>query len=310
MKRGRRWWEATRRLLDPGAGFRPPGPPRIGLALGGGFARGIAHIGVLRVFERNHIPIHAIAGISSGSMVAAAFAGGCSPDDIEKVARAMRFRDVARWTISRLGLAGSDRMVSFLKRLLKEDRFENMKVPLSVVATDIGTGKPVVFRGKGDVVWPIRASCAYPGLFLPIKYEGHCLVDGVVGMEVPAKPLREMGATRVIAVHLPTPAACPDPESMLSVVNRCFQVLSGRLEPEWRKYSDLVITPRVGNLAWDSFESATKMIEFGEEAALAALPVVKEWLKAPMEPSAVGAQLPAFGFQRPADGHPLISHLP
>lgn len=284
MEPARRWWDA-RRLLDTRAGYRSPRPPRIGLALGGGFARGIAHIGVLRVFEQNNIPIHAIAGISSGSMVAAAFAGGCSSNDIEQVARAMRFRDVARWTISRLGLAGSDRMVSFLKRLLKEDHFEKMKIPLAVVATDVGTGMPVVFRGKGDVVVPIRASCSYPGLFLPIKYEGHCLVDGVVGMEVPARPLREMGATRVISVHLPTPVACPDPDSMFSVVNRCFQVLSERLEPEWRKYSDLVITPQVANLGWDSFESATKMIELGEEAATAALPAIKQWLKVYEMPS-------------------------
>jgi NTE family protein len=275
MQPGTRWWGATRKFVQTRAGYRLPGPPRIGLALGGGFA----HIGVLRVFERNNIPIHAIAGISSGSMVAAAFAGGCNSHDIELVARAMRFRDVARWTISRLGLAGSDRMVTFLKRLLREDHFENMKMPLAIVATDIGTGEPVVFRDKGDVVWPIRASCSYPGLFLPIQYAGHCLVDGVVSMEVPAKPLREMGATRVISVHLPTPAACPNPDSMFSVVNRCFQVLSERLEPEWRKYSDLVITPEVGTLAWDSFENANRMIEMGEKAAEAALPSIKQWLK-------------------------------
>jgi NTE family protein len=287
MQPGTRWWGATRRFVQRRVGYRPPGPPRIGVALGGGFARGIAHIGVLRVFEQNNIPIHAIAGISSGSMVAAAFAGGCNSHDIELIARAMRFRDVARWTISRLGLAGSDRMVTFLKRLLKEDHFENMKTPLAIVATDIGTGEPIVFRDKGDVVLPIRASCSYPGLFLPIQYAGHCLVDGVVSMEVPARPLREMGATRVISVHLPTPVGCPNPNSMFSVVNRCFQVLSERLEPEWRKHSDLVITPEVGNLAWDSFENASKMVELGEKAAEAALPSIKRWLTPHEIPSRV-----------------------
>jgi NTE family protein len=274
QSRGKRWWNLTRRLVP-----RAAAPPRIGLALGGGFARGIAHIGVLRVFERNNIPIHCVAGISAGSMVAAAFAGGCSTNDIEKVAVSMRFRDVARWTLSRMGLAGSDPMVAFLNRFLKQDRFENMKTPLAIVATDLTSGDPVVFRGKGDVVLPIRASCSYPGLFLPIKYGGHCLVDGGVSMDVPVRPLRDMGATRVIAVHLPAPASAPDPASIFAVVNRCFQVMGGRLENEWRKYADLVITPAVGDMAWDSFENAGRMIDLGEKAALAALPAIKQWLK-------------------------------
>lgn len=274
------WWGGTRRLFNgPHASFQRPAAPRIGLAFGGGFARGIAHIGVLRVFEKNNIPIHSIAGVSSGSMVAAAFAGGCNSDDIEKVARDMRFRDVARWTISRLGFAGSDPMIAFLKRLLKENRFENMKVPLAIVATDLSSGEPVVFRHHGDVIWPIRASCSYPGLFLPVRYGGRCLVDGAVGMEVPAKPLRDMGATRVISVHLPNPRACPDPGSVFAVVNRCFQAMSERLENEWRKHSDIVISPAVGDLSWDSFDNARRMIEMGEKAALAALPVINQWLK-------------------------------
>jgi NTE family protein len=291
--RGRRWWNLTKRLV-PKARLIPRtfAPPRIGLALGGGFARGIAHIGVLRVFEQNNIPIHCVAGISAGSMVAAAFAGGCSVSDIEKVATAMRFRDVARWTLSRRGLAGSEPMIAFLSRFLRNDRFENMKTPLAIVATDLTSGEPVVFRGKGDVVLPIRASCSYPGLFLPIKYGGHCLVDGGVSMDVPVRPLRDMGATRVIAVHLPAPAACPDPSSIFSVVNRCFQVMGGRLENEWRKHADLVITPAVGDMAWDSFENAGKMIELGEKAALAALPAIKQWLK----PFGMPSESPSLAF--------------
>src|SRR5438552_11955390 len=149
--RGKHWWNLTKKLVPTALA-----PPRIGLALGGGFARGIAHIGVLRVFEQHNVPIHCVAGISAGSMVAAAFAGGCSPSDIEKVAASMRFRDVARWSIGRMGFAGSDPMIAFLKRILKQDRFESMKTPLAVVATDLTTGEPVVFRGRGDVVLPIR----------------------------------------------------------------------------------------------------------------------------------------------------------
>src|SRR5580704_19431281 len=111
------WWQSARNWIRTGA--RPKrGGPRIGLALGGGFARGIAHVGVLRVLEKNNIPITAIAGVSSGSIVAAAWASGSSADDIQKVALSMKFRDIARWTLNLRGLAGSDRMITFLAKLL------------------------------------------------------------------------------------------------------------------------------------------------------------------------------------------------
>src|SRR4030088_328885 len=130
------WWGATRRWLRNGV---PPVParPRIGLALSCGFARGIAHIGVLRVLEQHHIPIDFVAGVSAGSIVAAAWASGADSTAIERAARSMKFSDVARWTINRMGLAGRDRIVAFLARLLKVTRFEDMKIPLAVVATDL-----------------------------------------------------------------------------------------------------------------------------------------------------------------------------
>ena len=270
-----RWWRETRirERAQPVAA-----PVKIGLALGGGFARGIAHIGVLRAFERHGIPIHAVAGVSSGSIVAAAFAGGCTSHDIEKVALSMRFGDVARWTINRLGLAGSDRMISFLARLLKENRFEQMKMPCAIVATDLATGEPVTFQGQGDAVLAIRASCSYPGLFVPVHYENRCLVDGFISMEIPALPLRELGATHVVSVFLPTPAACSEPGNLLAVINRCFQVMSARSAHEWRRHSDLVIEPDVAGLSWDSFASAQKLIELGEKAAEAAIPAIQAWV--------------------------------
>src|SRR5208282_1465508 len=219
------WLEATARWLGSGLA-RKSRRPRIGLALGGGFARGIAHIGVLRALEKNNIPIHAVAGVSSGAMVAAAMAGGSSADEIQEVALSMKFRDIARWTVNLMGLAGNDRMIAFLARLLKTNRFEEMQIPLAIVATDLARGKPVTFHGKGDVVAPIRASCSYPGLFLPLRYEGRILVDGFVSMEVPAAPLLQMGADRVISVSIPNQEGTEDYGNMFSVISRCFQVMS------------------------------------------------------------------------------------
>ncbi len=278
LKPGPRWWRKTGAWLRSGLG-RSSGGLRVGLALGGGFARGIAHIGVLRVLERHNVPIAAIAGVSSGAIVAASAASGATADEIEKVALSMKFRDIARWTLNLRGLAGNDRMISFLTRLLKVNRFEDMKTPLAIVATDLVHGKPATFYGKGDVVFPIRASCAYPGLFLPLRHEGRLLVDGFVSMEVPAEVLPQLGANYVISVAIPNNDGIEDYGNMFSVVSRCFQVMSARTENSWRRYSSVVIAPSVANMAWDSFQSAKKLIEFGEQAAEAAMPEILEALR-------------------------------
>jgi len=289
------WWRKTGNWLRSGLKGRPGGL-RIGLALGGGFARGIAHIGVLRVLEKNQIPISAIAGVSSGAIVAAAVASGASADDIQSVALSMKFRDVARWTLNLKGLAGNDRMITFLARLLKVNRFEDMRIPLAIVATDLVRGRPVTFHGKGDVVFPIRASCAYPGLFQPLRYEGKLLVDGFVTMEVPAEPLPQLGANYVISVAIPNNDGVEDYGSMFSVVSRCFQVMSSRTEHSWRRYSNIVIAPAVANMGWDSFPSAKKLIDLGEDAAQAAMPEILKLLQtraSDVDPKAKSLPAPA-----------------
>jgi len=257
---------------------QPPVQAKIGLALGGGFARGVAHVGVLRVLERENIPIDFIAGVSAGAIVAAAYASGTNLQDIGKIGCAMRFNDVARWSLCRLGLVGSERMAAFLRRLLKKYRFEEMEIPLGVLATDLATGQPVPFRDKGDVILPIRASCSYPGLFQPIRHENRLLVDGAMCMEVPAALARQMGATHVIAVGLPMQGPDVVPNNMLQVVNRCFQILQNRAEVAWRRDADLIITPHVASVAWDGFNSGLEMIAAGEKAAEAALPEIRKWL--------------------------------
>jgi NTE family protein len=267
----RRWYRTPQPAIAPSRS--------IGLALGGGFARGIAHVGVLRVFEQYQIPIKYIAGVSAGSMVAAAYASGSTPDEIGRIGAAMRFADVARWSISKMGLAGSERMNQFLQKLLKRYRFEDMKIPLGVVATDLAAGAPVFFRDKGDVLNPIRASCSYPGLFQPLLYEGRLLVDGAMSMEIPSPLLRRMGASHVISVHLPMQQlGGPGATNMFQVINRCFQIMQTHAEKEWRDNSDVVIVPNVTGMEWDAFGSADKLIQAGEIAALEAVPKIKEWL--------------------------------
>jgi NTE family protein len=261
------------------------GAPRIGLALGGGFARGIAHAGVLDIFEKNRIPIHCITGVSSGAIVAAAYASGVGPAEIARAGSRLRFGDLGSWTLCRMGFMASERMKRFLERLLQRYRFEEMRIPLGVIATDLCAGQPVVFRGKGDVFVPIRASCAYPGLFLPVRHEGRLLVDGAVTMEIPALLARQLGATHVISVYLPAQSEARPPRHVFEVVNRCFQILHERSEDGWRADSDLVIAPDVRAVAWDGFGCASELLKAGEEAARAALPEIQSWLAPQMAPS-------------------------
>ncbi len=275
-----RWTRRPRAVAEPFPAAIPA-PMRLGLALGGGFARGLAHIGVLQVFEENEIPVHCIAGVSAGAIVAAAYASGATPAEIAAAGSAMRFTDVARWTIGRMGFAGSDRMDRFLRNILKCRTFDEMRIPLGVVATDVVTGEAVIFRDHGDVVLPIRASCSYPGLFQPVRCGEHLLVDGAISMEVPALLARLLGATHVISLHLPMQGASAEPTNMFHVINRCFQIMHSRTEITWRQHSDLVIEPDVRGMEWDAFESASQLVKAGEEAARQALPRIQTWLRLP-----------------------------
>lgn len=256
--------------------------PRIGLALGGGFARGIAHVGVLRTFERHRIPLHCITGVSAGSIVAAAYASGAPADDIARVASAVRFKDVARWSLCRMGFMGSERMKRFLHGLLKTYRFEEMPLPLGVIATDLCTGEQVSFRDAGDVLVPIRASCSYPGLFRPIQSGNRLLVDGAMSTEIPARLARELGATHVISVWLPPPPCRRPPANVFQVVRRCFQIMQGRTESGWREESDLVITPDLKAVDWNGFDAGPELLSAGEEAASAAMPSIQSWFRNPL----------------------------
>jgi len=256
-------------------------PVRIGLALGGGFARGIAHAGVLRVLERHHIPIHCITGISAGAIVAAAYASGARVEEIVRAGCSMRLGDVGRIRLGRLGLLGSLTMNRFLKQLLKTYRFEEMCIPLGVLATDLSTGEPAPFAGTGEVFEPIRASCAYPGLFQPVSHSGRLLVDGAMSIGVPAVLARQLGATHVISVSLPpaTPGAAPN--NMFQVVSRCFQILQSRFENSWRSETDLVIAPDVRGVDWNAFGRGPELVQAGEAAARAAISKIREWLAPP-----------------------------
>src|SRR5258706_13269434 len=150
--------------------------PRVGLALAGGFARGIAHIGVLRVFREAGIPIDMVAGTSVGALIGAGYCAGASLETMEEIGNTTTFADFGRWTPSWLGLATNQRMEKYLARYTPVKTFEELKTPLAIATTDINAGVSVYYS-HGAIAPPLRASCAYPGLFVPIQFEGRTLVD-------------------------------------------------------------------------------------------------------------------------------------
>ena len=258
------------------------GVPSIGLALGGGFARGIAHIGVLKVLEEEGIPIRMIAGTSVGALIGAAYCSGLTIAELEDVAHRVRFTTFARWTLSRCGFATTDRMVSFLTRTLKVRTFEELRIPLGVTATDFNTGEPVVFKA-GSIIDPVRASCSYPGMFLPVMIRGRWLVDGMLSHPVPSRPLREMGAERVLAVHLKGQwSKTAAPRHLFDVIGQSFAIAQDRMSPVWRGAADLVIEPDVAGFDYDDFKRADELMWVGELAMRRALPEVRKWLESPV----------------------------
>jgi len=255
--------------------------PIIGLALGGGFARGIAHVGVLKVLEEENIPVRIVAGTSVGALIGASYCSGLSPTELEGVARSARFTTFARWTLSRYGFASNDRMIAFLTRTLKVKTFEELRIPLGVTATDFNTGEGVVFH-SGSLIEPIRASCAYPGMFLPVNIRGRWLVDGMLSHPVPSQPLREMGAERVLAVHLRGQwARNGAPRHLFDVIGQSFAIAQDRMAPLWRSAADLVIEPDVAAFEYDDFKRAGDLVRAGEEAMRKALPEVRSWIESP-----------------------------
>lgn len=255
--------------------------PSIGVALGGGFARGIAHIGILKVLEEEGIPIRFVVGTSVGALIGACYCSGLSLAEMEDVARNSRFTSFARWTLSRYGFASNDRMISFLTRTLKCKTFEDLRIPLGVTATDFNTGEGVVFH-SGSIIDPVRASCAYPGMFLPVQIRGRNLVDGMLSHPVPTRPLRDMGAERVLAVQLKgTWSNGGPPRHLFDVIGQSFAIAQDAMAPLWRSAADLVVEPDVAGFAYDDFRRAEDLIKVGEIAMRNALLEVRKWLETP-----------------------------
>jgi len=247
--------------------------PRVGLALAGGFARGIAHIGVLRIFREAGIPIDVVAGTSVGALIGTAYCAGTPLEVMEEVARNAKFTDFGRWSPSWLGLATNQRMELLLEKMTHAKRFEELQIPLAIATTDINAGLAVYYRG-GLIGPALRASCAYPGLFAPIQFDGRTLVDGFLTALVPVEGALLLGAEIVIAVYLEA-GMVENPRTFTDILSRSFNIIQKHADLEWRQHADVIIEPDVTPFVWDDFTKTPEMIRAGHEAALQALPAIR-----------------------------------
>ena len=256
--------------------------PRLGLALSGGAARGIAHVGVLKVFEEHGVAVDCVAGTSAGALVGGALAAGMTVEEIEKIARTMRWRDLGRMTLSRLGVQSSASMEDYIRARFPLTRFEELTIPFAAVATDLQTGAPVVMRDEGDIAFAIRASCALPGWYVPVTDEqGRQLVDGGLVANLPTSVARALGAEVVVAVDVNYEGAkfMGTPASVVGVLLQSIIVVQRTAVTYQRQLADVVISPPVGHLRWDEMERAEEFIAAGVESARAAIPAIKELLE-------------------------------
>ena len=283
-----------KRISDVPLAPAAPEVPSVGLALGGGFARGLAHIGILKVLEEEGIPVNFIAGTSVGSVIGAAYCSGISARELEEIAGLVRFKHFARWTLSRYGFASNDRMAQFLNKVLKCATFEDLKIPLAVAATDFTSGEGVVFR-SGPLVDAVRASCAYPGMFRPVNVNGRLMVDGLLAHAVPTVPLREMGAQRVIAVYLSAHwVNLNGPRHIFDVIGQCFSIAQSKMCGLWETAADVILQPDVRGFSYDGFDRAPELIRAGEIAARNALPAIRQWFAQPQpQPLATPVKAPS-----------------
>jgi NTE family protein len=252
----------------------PKPPLKIALALGGGAARGFAHIGVIKALEAQGIVPDIVVGTSAGSVVAALYASGMNGFDLQKVALQMQEDMLADWTLPNRGVVKGEALQAFINQNVKGQTIQNLSKPLGVVATDLQSGEMILFR-RGDTGMAVRASSAVPGVFQPVEINGRDYVDGGLTSPVPAQSARGMGADFVIAVDISSdPEGNPSGDTF-QILMQTFAIMGKSINTHALKEADLVIRPALSGVKSADFSARLRAIEAGRVAMRAALPALK-----------------------------------
>ncbi len=250
----------------------------VGLALGSGGARGLAHIGVLKVFERHQIPVDYIAGSSMGSLIGSLFASGIEPAMLEKLALNLKRKYWLDFTVPGMGFVNGEKIKEIIRLLTKNQCIEDLNIPLAIVATDIEARERVIFK-KDSIADAVRASISIPGIFVPERLDGKLLIDGGVIERVPISVVKEMGADVVIAVDVvQSNQYNVRISTIFDVIAQTIDVMEQEIFRHRKSHADIMICPNVGKYSVTSFTNIDEIILEGERAAEEQIEHIKKWL--------------------------------
>jgi NTE family protein len=255
--------------------------PRIGLALGGGAAKGFAHVGVIAVLEEAGLRPSYVVGTSAGSLVAALYASGKSSAELQKAALAIEEVAITDWMLPLVGrgMFRGDALGRYVNEAVGGRLLDQMSIPLGVVATDLGNGQAVLFQ-RGDTGTAVRASSAVPGVFVPVRISGRDYVDGGLVAPVPVRFTRQMGAEVVIAVDISTVPEENTANDTLQILLQTFSIMGKSINQHELKGADIIIRPSLAGLRSADFSARLKAIDAGRAAMLTALPALRLKLEA------------------------------
>ena len=253
-------------------------PVKIGLALGGGAARGFAHIGVIKVLEAQGITPDIVVGTSAGAVVGALYAAGHSGFELQKLAHKLDESKISDWSVPDRGVLKGEALQKFVNDAVAQRPIEAMKKPLAVVATDLNSGESILFR-TGNTGMAVRASATVPGVFRPVSINGREYVDGGLSSLIPARYTRQMGADVVIAIDISARPGNQPVRGTLDILLQTFTIMGQNLARYELKEADIVIRPQVGNVGSTDFMARHDAILEGEKAAQAALPQIREAIR-------------------------------
>jgi NTE family protein len=247
----------------------------VAVALGSGAAKGFAHVGVLKVLAAQGVPVHMVVGSSAGSFVGSLYAYGFDPFTLQKMALSIERDDVADLGLPDSGFIKGDRLEAWVNRMVRNTPVESFRIPFYAVATDVRRGEEVVF-GKGNAGQAVRASCAVPGVFRPVRIGTVLYVDGGVVSPVPVEAARRQGADVVIAVDISGRGEeNPEPSGTIDVILTAVNIMYGKLSERQLAGADVVVRPKVGKIGSGDFTKRNEAILEGEKAATEALPKIR-----------------------------------